>query len=337
MGPTTSSVVFNWSLNNQSPFIQHKTQLVSSNMPYCMAVPDKKEKKRLSQSAFTRNSYNNPQSPSNDTSGFAPITVLKECLFESFWKERSFSVDLLDHTILRLRKVSFSFLPKSYLFQWIHGTILQRIVSEINALNGKISELDGEAHFIGSTSLASLKSMSGGKYLHLTTLNTLFPFLDCSKDQGYLVNRLKELSRGGCLDEYRADSGSRSLTHPWKEHLPSDTNIILHLVCAYLDTRIPIQPECLAGQKFSQTCIIRSPDEKPMARSKYDCKIYQTAVNPAAFKVVSGPRIYSVPEGRKCIFHALLVFFYHYLKLDGHIRMISLGPKGLNLSWVFEQ
>ncbi|KAA3672349.1 uncharacterized protein DEA37_0003200 [Paragonimus westermani] len=176
---------------------------------------------------------------------------------DEYWEEHQVTAVCLEQYTMDLRK-------------WLQGTIFRRLVDEIAAVNRHLRETYGEETVIGSTTLDTLQLLCSTKYQYLPTLPVLLSFLEFTKDHGYLVNRLRELSRGGCLEEFRWDSGSRSSCWPWKEHLPNDSlvsdfmarrHILLHMFCTYMDARMPPHPKCLTGRVFSQLCVVRHPDK----------------------------------------------------------------------------
>ncbi|TGZ73250.1 hypothetical protein CRM22_001629 [Opisthorchis felineus] len=240
---------------------------------------------------------------------------------DEYWNENKITASCLAQWTMDLRK-------------WLHGTIVRRLVDEITAVNRHFNETSGEEVAIGSTTLETLQQLCSTKYQYLPTLPVLLSFLEFSKDHGYLVNRLKELARGSCLEDFRWDSGSRSSYWPWKEHLPNDSLILLHLFATYMDTRMPAHPKCLTGRVFSQLCIVRHPD-KPDLKSKFSSQLYQVTVQPPHFKLVLDGKIYTFQQGPDNLFHVILMCFHHALKLDGKFRSINLGPSGLNMAWIF--
>ncbi|KAL5111844.1 hypothetical protein TcWFU_003819 [Taenia crassiceps] len=220
--------------------------------------------------------------------------------------------------------------------RWLHGTILRRVVDEIASANAKILKLSDDAALIGSTTLNTLEQLAKGRYQHIVTLPTIIRFLELTKEQNYLVFRLQELARGSCLGEFRWDAGSRSTVSPWKDYLPNDTMILLHIFSTYMDSLLPPHAKCLSGGVFGQLHLVRSPD-KPDLKSKYNAQIYVATVQPPSIKIVIDGIIYTFPPGRYNFYHALLLFFHFYKSLDGTIRSISLGPSGLNVAWIFER
>ncbi|KAL7063033.1 hypothetical protein AAHC03_0582 [Spirometra sp. Aus1] len=242
---------------------------------------------------------------------------------QKYWKDNRVTGSDLERWTINIRR-------------WLHGTIVRRVVDEITSVNAKILETSEDAALIGSTTLNTLEQLAFSKYRHISTLPTLIRFLNCTKDQGYLVSRLRELARGSFLEEFRWDGGSKSTTSPWKEHIPTDTLILLHLLSTYMDCRLPPHPKCLSGRSFDQLHVVRHPD-KPDLKTKYTAQLYIARIQPPVIKVVLEGTIYVFPPDQRNFYHALLMFFHFYHKQDDTIRSISLGASGLNLSWVFEK
>ncbi|VDO07182.1 unnamed protein product [Rodentolepis nana] len=220
--------------------------------------------------------------------------------------------------------------------RWLHGTVLRRVVDEINVVNSKIANISEDASPLGSTTLNTLEQLAKGPYQHITTLPMLIKFLNLTKHQNYMVNRLQELARGHCLADFKWDAGSRSTSLPWKDYLPNDSLILLHIFSAYMDNLLPPDAKCFTHGVFSLLHLIRSPD-KPDLKLKYDAQIYVTAVQPPMIKIVLDGTVYTFPQDRFNLYHGLLMFFHFYKTLDGNIRHISLGPSGLNVAWVFDK
>ncbi|VDM02193.1 unnamed protein product [Schistocephalus solidus] len=262
-------------------------------------------------------------SPDSTRLQFSSDPRISEQDAQKYWKENGVTSADLERWTINIRR-------------WLHGTIVRRVVEEITSVNSKILETSEDAALIGSTTLNTLEQLAFSKYRHISTLSTLIRFLNCTKDQGYLVSRLRELARGSFLEEFRWDGGSKSTTSPWKEHIPTDTVILLHLLSTYMDCRLPPHPKCLSGRSFDQLHVVRHPD-KPDLKAKYTAQLYISRIQPPVIKVVLDSTIYVFPSDQRNFYHALLMFFYFYHKQEDTIRSISLGASGLNLSWVFEK
>ncbi|KAM7540057.1 hypothetical protein Aperf_G00000021114 [Anoplocephala perfoliata] len=220
--------------------------------------------------------------------------------------------------------------------RWLHGTVLRRVADEINAVNAKIADFADDAPLLGSMTLDRVEQLAKGCYQHISTLPMLIKFLNLTKDQTYLVHRIQELARGHCLADFKWDAGSRSTTLPWKDYLPNDTLILLHIFSTYMDHLLPPDAKCFSNGVFSLLHFVRSPD-LPDLKSKYNAQIYLTAVQPPMVKIVIDGTVYAFLQDRFNLYHSMLMFFHFYKSLDGSIRSISLGPSGLNIAWVFEK
>lgn len=248
------------------------------------------------------------------------ITERSSC---EYWKEHGITEAHVEKYVIALR-------------MWLHGTIFRRLVDEIATINRHLGEASGNDALIGSVTMNTLQELCSTKYQYLPSLPILLSFLELMTDHGYLVNRLKELARGCYLEEFRWDSGSRSASWPWKEHLPNDSLILLHMFATYMDLRIPPHPKCPAGRVFTHLCIVRHPD-KPDLNSRYNIQLYQWNVQPPHFSVVLDGKMYAVLSGQHNLFHAILMCFHHSFIVDGKLRSVSLGPSGLNIAWIFSK
>lgn len=66
----------------------------------------------------------------------------------------------------------------------------------------------------------------------IPTLPTLVPFLELTPNQEYLVKRIKELAKGGCMSDFKWNSGGNFNGKDWDSSLPTDSAVYSHLfVC----------------------------------------------------------------------------------------------------------
>lgn len=217
--------------------------------------------------------------------------------------------------------------------KWICQTILVKLVAEIDDINNSLSQIGLPEYQIGTVNLFALHQIAVTKFQHLTTLSAVLPYLDMHLNQEYLVQRLKVLAKGGCLSEFKWNSGGSYGDKPWCDDLPTDSAIVVHMLCCYLDAYLPPEPHFPEGKPFSSKYFKKAPDKLIPAKDAHF--IYQCSVIPPHFKVVIGQDIYSPQKGRHNLFHTFLIFF-HYLKTKecGMLGRVNLGPSGLNLLWV---
>lgn len=81
---------------------------------------------------------------------------------------------------------------------------------------------------IGSVGLERLRKTAQTVQVvqHIPTLTTLLPFLEASPNQEYLVKRIKELGKGGCMSEFKWNSGGTYNGKEWDESLVNDSEVI---------------------------------------------------------------------------------------------------------------
>ncbi|ELT90600.1 hypothetical protein CAPTEDRAFT_228955 [Capitella teleta] len=193
--------------------------------------------------------------------------------------------------------------------EWLRSTILLRVATEIETINKQLIRIGCEDMEIGVVSISTLKQLAVSKSLQLPSLNLLIPFLEASTNQEYLVHRVKELARGGCMSSFKWNGGGSFKGKDWEEHLPSDAYIVMHLLCSYLDSRLPPHPKFPDGRTFTAQHFMKTPD-KPNASKKDYCCLYQSSTNPPHYKVLIADDVMNPRKGRNNMFHAILLFFY---------------------------
>lgn len=220
--------------------------------------------------------------------------------------------------------------------KWINQTILARLASEVDSVNSTLQRLGSSDLRVGEASQSTLRQVSLSKGPQVPTLAALLPYLDLSPNQEYLVQRIKELSKGGCMSGFRWNGGSSNYKgKPWGDYLPTDSAIVLHMFCTYLDSRLPPDPRFPDGKTFTSQFFSKAPD-KPHTGKDTLC-IHQSSLFPPHYKVVVGEAVWDLPKGRNNLFYALLLFLHHIkTKHGGMLGRISLGLSGVNLLWVVD-
>ncbi|XP_064485050.1 transmembrane protein 209-like isoform X2 [Ornithodoros turicata] len=145
--------------------------------------------------------------------------------------------------------------------KWVSQTILVKLSSEIDSINNTLKRLGSSDLQIGEASQSTLRQVSLTKSQHLPTLSALLPYLDLNANQEYLVQRIKELARGGCMSDFRWSSGSRYKGKAWGDYLPTDCALVLHILCTYLDSRLPPDPRYPDGKTFTSQFFSKTPDK----------------------------------------------------------------------------
>ena len=57
-------------------------------------------------------------------------------------------------------------------------------------------------------------------------------------NQEYLVQRVRDLAATGALSRYRWDGGG-DYREQWSDKLPTDSEVIVHCLATYMDSRLP--------------------------------------------------------------------------------------------------
>lgn len=110
--------------------------------------------------------------------------------------------------------------------RWISSTIVDRVAQEMSSVDSLFKAKGLGDMQIGHVALDRLKKTTENQLVtrNIPTLPLLVPFLELTPNQEYLVNRIKELSKGSCLTQYK-HMATVNTTVPWDEHLPTDAAV----------------------------------------------------------------------------------------------------------------
>ncbi|KAE8616776.1 hypothetical protein XENTR_v10008885 [Xenopus tropicalis] len=218
---------------------------------------------------------------------------------------------------------------------WVNETILVPLVHEVDSVNTQMRRLGCPELQIGESSISSLKQAALVKAPLIPTLHIIVQYLDITPNQEYLYERLKELSHGGCMSSFRWNSGGDFKGRKWDTDLPTDSAIVMHIFCTYLDSRLPPHPKYPDGKTFTSQHFVQTPDKPDTSNENVFC-IHQSNVNPPYYELVYQKHIYSLPKGRNNLFHTLLMFLYIIkTKESGMLGRVNLGLSGVNILWIF--
>ncbi|CAL8318476.1 unnamed protein product [Lota lota] len=232
-------------------------------------------------------------------------------------------VDRIDSWTARLRN-------------WINDTILAPLVKEMDSINGQLRRIGCPELQIGEASMSSLKQAAVVKASVIPTLNAIVQYLDISPNQDYLVERIKELAHSGCMSSYRWNGGGNLKSRKWDTDLPTDCAILIHVLCTYLDSRLPPHPKYPDGKTFTSQHFSHTPDKPDVTNENLFC-IHQSSANPPHYQLIYQGHVYSLPKGRNNLFHTVLMFlFVIKTKESGMLGRVNLGLSGVNILWIFE-
>lgn len=226
---------------------------------------------------------------------------------------------------------------------WITQTILRPLVSEIENVNSALPKHGVSDCKIGESPLERVRKVSSLPQVmqHLPTLPALLPFIEVAQDQEYLVNRLKELASTGALSRYRWNSGGSFRGQAWSEKLPTDSELLVHWLAAYMDTRLVATTRARLAEQgdtrpFTHSHFFRF-GEKVEGQEKDLLALVQTQARPPHYVVQVGDKQLDVGGGRNNLLHTLLLFL-HQVKHEraGMLGRVNLGLSGLNILWVLD-
>eukprot|EP00069_Balaena_mysticetus_P013102 bmy_08069T0 len=244
---------------------------------------------------------------------------------EEVWARVTMNRQLLDHMDSWTAKFR----------NWINETILVPLVQEIESVSTQMRRMGCPELQIGEASITSLKQAALVKAPLIPTLNTIVQYLDLTPNQEYLFERIKELSQGGCMSSFRWNRGGDFKGRKWDTDLPTDSAIIMHVFCTYLDSRLPPHPKYPDGKTFTSQHFVQTPNKPDVTNENVFC-IYQSAINPPHYELIYQRHVYSLPKGRNNMFHTLLMFLYIIkTKESGMLGRVNLGLSGVNILWIF--
>ena len=171
----------------------------------------------------------------------------------------------------------------------------------------------------------------------LSSLTSLLPYLEVSSDQTYLVARLRALSSTGAMSSYRWSAGGKE----WTDRLPSDSEIVMHCVTTYMDTRLLLVSTTHSADNltsFSGRHFVKFGDKlRQMRDDKNTLAIIQDTKSPVHYVVQVGDKQLDVGVGRNNMIHSLLLFL-HTVKVErsGLLGRVNFGLSGLNILWVLD-
>lgn len=242
-----------------------------------------------------------------------------------------------------LKKVSTTQLSNyvGNLRMWISLTILQRIEEEISIADQAFKSRGFTDIQVGSIGLERLKKTAENQQLvslYIPRLPLLIPFLEMSTNQEYLVQRIKDLAKGSCLPDYRWNSGSSYKGLSWDEHLPTDSAIIFHLFCTYMDSQLRPLPQPGGRPFFNRYVVIgdKKTTKETLAeastKNKAKCAILCSNPLKPKFNFVSDDKVHSCAYDRNNLFYVIIQFLL-YMKThnESSLEGINLGRSGINI------
>lgn len=137
------------------------------------------------------------------------------------------------------------------------------------------------------------------------------------------------------MSEFRWSAGGRFKGSDWTDKWPSDSEIVMHCVACFFDSRLPPVKGIVDGRVFTSLYYFRLPD-KPKDL-KVPCAIVQTSNKPPHYMLQVGEDKLELNAGRNNMLHTILLFLHHIkTKENGILGRVNLGRSGINVLWVIE-
>lgn len=230
-----------------------------------------------------------------------------------YWSQNNIMERDLTVFIARLRRM-------------VSTVILKQLVTQIDRINKKLTEIGCPDFQIGKSSLQSLRQLPPHATCSVPSLAFITLFLELTTNQEYLVARTKELCSGGYMSSFSHNKGGKFKGREWTEDLPTDADIILHVFCVYVNLHHPLDPRYPDGKLFGQKYVAIRPEEKKEKGTNF---IYKEKTTPPQYNVVTSGITYEIPEGHSNIFVAILLFL-HIIKTKeagmlGPVKLSTLG------------
>ncbi|KAH0617193.1 hypothetical protein JD844_029013, partial [Phrynosoma platyrhinos] len=184
-------------------------------------------------------------------------------------------------------RVQLELLASLLCFVWARVSASRQLLDHMDSWTAKFRNVNA--------SISSLKQAALVKAPLIPTLNTIVQYLDLTPNQEYLVERIKELSQGGCMSSFRWNRGGDFKARKWDTDLPTDSAIIMHVFCTYLDARLPPHPKYPDGKTFTSQHFIQTPDKPDISNENLFC-IYQSSINPPHYELVYQRQMYNLPK-----------------------------------------
>ncbi|XP_054735214.1 transmembrane protein 209-like [Anastrepha obliqua] len=229
--------------------------------------------------------------------------------------------------------------------RWISATILERLAREIKNVDESFKNRGFADMRMGGIGLERLKkTVENQKFVnqYMPMLPLILPFLEMSSNQEYLVQRIKDLAEGSCIADYHWNSGAAYHGLKWDEHLPTDSAILFHLFCVYMDSQLMPLPQGGGRPFFSRYVIIgkekRSAKETvALVKNKAHCAILCTNPQKPRFNFISDNEIHTCVYDRNNLFYVIIQFLI-YMKThqEGALEGVNLGKSGINILCVIE-
>jgi len=200
---------------------------------------------------------------------------------------------------------------------------IQDLAIEIGCNYSKDIEITRSFSFRGQNPLENQQAIQRVAFIECLKQRMIFekyidiPSYSC---RGYIIQRMRALSRTSCLSGYSSSSGGFYLADTWTPKKPTDSHILSHIFFCLLSNGN--NPNFNIELDFMSEIIINCPSPLPHEDQPHKVCFYQK--NPDSqiephFDVISGKDIWQAYKGNDNLFCAIALFLYHVkTKSQGH-------------------
>ena len=261
-------------------------------------------------------SSRSPKSPTQ-TANRKDDTSYSKVAASEYWAHANVTDDILKEWMAKLRR-------------WLALIILRGLVKKIDEMNKLLKQCGYAEVQIGECSLSSLKQLQVNIRCQ-SGLAYLLPYLEITSNQEYLLERIRCLASGGYMSQFLwSKGGNVKGSSEWGDELITDSELMIHLFCVYMDNHLPPDPRFPNGKSFSTQYFVKTPTKPNSSKLSDRMVIYQSHLRPPHFMLVTKDMTYDLPPGRHNLFSSLLLFLHH-LKTN---KSSMLGPVNLGLSGI---
>eukprot|EP01089_Gocevia_fonbrunei_P022453 TRINITY_DN9090_c0_g1_i4.p1 TRINITY_DN9090_c0_g1~~TRINITY_DN9090_c0_g1_i4.p1 ORF type:complete len:448 (-),score=64.55 TRINITY_DN9090_c0_g1_i4:148-1491(-) len=152
--------------------------------------------------------------------------------------------------------------------QWIVKHILKPLVKELDLLEENSLSILKPIPDLPTITSVNPWGSSGQSYIPQNSNNQIvqkrrhteqyMQVPGCSSRE-YLVERIRELGKGNVMACFKWKEGGKWNSSPWTSELPTDSQILIHLFCVWMDSQLPPDPLVPPGKSFSEKYFVMVP------------------------------------------------------------------------------
>lgn len=100
-------------------------------------------------------------------------------------------------------------------------------MKEFDHINGELQKHGFGDVSIGGVGLDRLRKTAQMLHIsqHVPSLSAVIQFLEISTNQEYLVRRIRDLAKGGCMSDFKWNGGGNYNGKEWNYSLPTDSTV----------------------------------------------------------------------------------------------------------------